>query len=54
MEARAVALAGYRGMMRGSAVVVPGIMNKFLAFSPKFSPSAVALEINRYLLAKRD
>lgn len=54
MEARAVALAGYRGMMRGSAVVVPGIMNKFLALSPKFSPSAVVLEINRYLLAKRD
>jgi short-subunit dehydrogenase len=53
MEARAVALAGYRGMMRGSAVVVPGLMNKFLALSPRFSPSAVALEINRYLLAKR-
>lgn len=53
MDAGTVALAGYRGMQRGCAEVVPGWMNKFLAVSPRFAPSAIALEINRYLLARR-
>lgn len=53
MEARVVALAGYQGLQRGRGVVVPGLLNKFLAISPGFSPSAIALEINRFLLAQR-
>jgi len=53
MEARVVALAGYQGLQRGRGVVVPGLLNKFLAISPRFSPSAIALEINRFLLAQR-
>lgn len=54
MVARDVALAGYKGMQRGCAEVVPGLLNKLLAISPGFSPSSLALEINRFLLAKRD
>jgi short-subunit dehydrogenase len=54
MTARHVALAGYKGMQRGCAEVVPGLLNKLLAISPGFSPSSLALEINRFLLAKRD
>ena len=53
MEASVVALAGYRGMQRGCGVVVPGWLNKLLAISPGFSPSAIALEINRLLLSER-
>jgi hypothetical protein len=53
MDARTVALAAYEGMLRGKAVVVPGILNKLLAVSPRFAPSALALEINRFLLSKR-
>jgi hypothetical protein len=53
MEARDVALAGYEGMQRGKSVVVPGLLNKLLAVSPRFGPAAVALEINRFLLAER-
>lgn len=53
MTARVVALAGYQGLQRGRGVVVPGLLNKFLAISPCFSPSAIALEINRFLLAQR-
>jgi short-subunit dehydrogenase len=52
MDARTVALAAYEGMLRGKAVVVPGILNKLLAVSPRFAPTSIALEINRFLLSK--
>lgn len=54
MSAAVVARVGYRAMQRGCAVVVPGLMNKFLAISPRFSPTAIALAINRRLLLKAD
>lgn len=53
MAARDVALAGYEGMRRGKSVVVPGLLNKLLALSPRFGPAAIALEINRFLLEER-
>jgi short-subunit dehydrogenase len=53
MTAPAVARAAYEGLQRGRGVVVPGLLNKFLAISPGFTPSAIALEINRFLLAQR-
>lgn len=53
MEARDVARAGYQGMQRGCGVVVPGLLNKFLAISGALSPSVIALEINRFLLSER-
>jgi len=49
-SAAAVARAGYRGMMRGAAVVLPGITAKLMAFAAWLSPSRVALEVNRLLL----
>ena len=54
MEAKAVALAGYQGSVRGCGVVIPGLMNKMLAFSVKISPTALALEINRFLLLSKN
>jgi short-subunit dehydrogenase len=53
MEARDVARAGYDGMQRGKSVVVPGWLNKLMAYSPGLGPPAIALEINRLLLSKR-
>ncbi len=53
MEPAVVARAGYRGMQRGSAVVLPGWLNKLMALSIKLSPAATVLEVNRYLLAER-
>jgi short-subunit dehydrogenase len=53
MEAREVAEAGYRGLMRGSPVVVPGWLNKLLSMT-WLSPDFVSLEINRFLLGKRE
>ncbi|MDH2916476.1 MAG: SDR family oxidoreductase [Gallionella sp.] len=53
MDAKTVALAGYRGMQRGCGEVVPGLLNKFLAVSPKLGPAAIALAVNKALLARR-
>lgn len=53
MGAHTVALAGYEGMRRGDAIVVPGLLNKLLAISPRFGPAMIALEINRFLLSER-
>lgn len=38
MDARAVALAGYRGLMRNQAIIVPGVKNKLGAMSVRFIP----------------
>jgi hypothetical protein len=53
MSAKAVAIAGYYGMMRGRKVVLPGIAAKLLAFAGELPPRALALEVN-YLLLKRN
>jgi short-subunit dehydrogenase len=49
--AAAVARAGYRGMMRGSTVVIPGLLTKLLAFAGELPPRWIALEVNRLLLS---
>jgi short-subunit dehydrogenase len=38
MEARPVAELGYRGLMRGQAVVIPGLMNRVGVLGAKFLP----------------
>ncbi len=53
MEVHAVAHAAFEGMQRRRAVVIPGLLNKLLAISGALAPSAIALEINRYLLSER-
>lgn len=41
-----VARAGFEGMMRGKAVVVPGITNKLVALSPKLTPRSLLVKIS--------
>jgi len=49
----AVARAGYAGMMGQSAVVIPGLLTKLLAFSGELPPRRIALEVNRMLWKPR-
>jgi uncharacterized protein len=50
LSAAAVARAGYRGMMRGSVAVIPGVLAKLMAFAGQLPPRRIALEVNRLLL----
>ena len=50
--AQAVAKAGYRAMMRGRRVAVPGLATKLLALAGELPPRAIALAVNRWLLTR--
>ena len=50
LGAEAVARAGYEGMKRGSAVVIPGMLAKLLAIAGELPPRAIAAAVNRFLL----
>lgn len=47
MDARTVAEAGYRGLMAGKTVVIPGVLNKLLAQSVRVSPRKMVTKIAR-------
>lgn len=47
MDARSVAEAGYRGLMAGKAVVIPGVLNKLLALSVRLGPRRLVTGIMR-------
>src|SRR6266516_1545308 len=51
-DLRAVAAAGYRGFTRKRPVVIPGLLTKILALAGELPPRRLALEVNRWLLAK--
>lgn len=48
MQPAPVAEAGYRGMMRGRAIVIPGITNKLLIQSIRIAPRALLRAITRW------
>lgn len=52
MSAKAVAIAGYRGMMRGRKAVIPGLATKIIAFAGELQPRAIALKVNQLLLKR--
>jgi uncharacterized protein len=52
-DAKAVARAGYRAMMRGHRIAIPGLMTKLLSIAGELPPRIVALEVNRWLLSRR-
>jgi len=49
MEAGAVAEAGYRGVMSGKTVIVPGLRNKLLALSARLGPRGLVTAIARWM-----
>ena len=46
-HAASVARAGYKGMLKGRDLVVPGISNQLVAISPRFSPRRLVLWMSR-------
>jgi len=50
MQPDDVAEAAYTGLRRGRAIVVPGLVNKILAFAGELPPRQIALAVNRMLL----
>ncbi len=52
MSAKAVALAGYRGMMQEKTVVIPGVIAKLFSLAGELPPRRIALEVNRWLLKR--
>jgi short-subunit dehydrogenase len=53
MDARTVAEAGYRGLMRGKRVVVPGLWNNLLVQSVRFTPRRMVTAIVRRVQDRR-
>jgi short-subunit dehydrogenase len=53
MKAAPVAEAGYRGLMRGKRLVIPGLLNKIMAFSVRLTPRWLVPAIVRYLQEER-
>ena len=47
MSAKAVAEKGYRAMMRGKTVYIPGFRNRLLAQSVRFTPRKVVTAVAR-------
>ncbi len=53
MDARTVAEAGYRGLMKGKTSVIPGWFNRLLIFSNRLGPRSTSAKVVRYLQEKR-
>jgi hypothetical protein len=49
-DAASVAKAGYRAMMAGKDLVIPGLSNKMLALSGRLMPRRAVLWISRKLI----
>jgi short-subunit dehydrogenase len=46
-DARSVALAGYRGLMAGKTIVIPGLSNKLIPWVVRLSPRGVVTRVVR-------
>ena len=53
MDARTVAEAGYRGLMAGKTVVIPGLGNKLLTQSLRLSPRSIVTKMVRRMQEER-
>ena len=53
LDARTVALAGYRGMLRGKRVIVPGLGNWLFAQAVRFTPRRLATAVVRRIQETR-
>jgi short-subunit dehydrogenase len=53
MDAHAVALAGYRGLMKDKPVIIPGVGNRLLAFSTRLTPRKLVTAIVRRMMEER-
>jgi short-subunit dehydrogenase len=53
MSAQDVAEIGFDGLIRGKAVVIPGVRNKVLAWSTRFGPRSLVVKISRWTLERK-
>lgn len=51
MDSAVVARAGYNGLMRGKAVIIPGTRNRLLAFGSRFFPRGMVTSISARIAA---
>jgi len=54
MEAKTVALAGYRGLMASKTLVIPGLKNRLLMESLRISPRRVVTAVSRKLMDRME
>jgi len=54
MDARTVATEGYRGLLDGKAIVIPGLRNNLLARSIGFFPRGLVTRVVRGIQEKRN
>ena len=52
MSAAKVAEIGFSGLLKGKTIIIPGLINKLLAFSVRFTPRSVVVLITRSLNKK--
>ncbi|MFW6288054.1 MAG: SDR family NAD(P)-dependent oxidoreductase [bacterium] len=52
MSAKKVVRVGYKAMLRGKRIVIPGLYNKILIFSIRFIPRLMVLNISKRLMSK--
>jgi uncharacterized protein len=50
LDAPTVARLGYQGMMKGKAVILPGVKTKLLSFSNRLGPRSLSVKIAKGLL----
>lgn len=54
VSSREVAEAGYRGMMKGKSVVIPGLKNSLMAFGVRFFPREFIVNMARKIQEKKN
>ena len=54
MDAKTVARAGYRGLLKGKTLVIPGLRNWLVAESVRVSPRKLATAISRWVSEKAE
>ena len=54
MDARSVAVEGYRGMLGGRAIVIPGFRNRLLASGYRFAPRGLITKVVRGIQERRN
>ena len=54
MDAKAVARAGYRGLLKGKTLVIPGFRNWLVAESIRVSPRKMATAVSRWISERAD
>ncbi|MCA6079077.1 SDR family NAD(P)-dependent oxidoreductase [Fulvivirga sedimenti] len=53
MDAAEVARQGVDGMMKGKDIIIPGLMNKIITQTPRFTPRSITRRVNKYMSGQK-